>query len=75
MEKKRQWQKPELGVVAKSEPEKITGISRRVAEKYYLGPIPTPPFVGSFKSEREKYYLGPIPTPPFLGTFNSGSAK
>jgi len=63
MERKKQWQKPELGVLAQSKPEETTGSSQSGGAKYYLGPKPAPPYVGPFKSESAKYYLGPKPAP------------
>ena len=46
MEKKKQWQKPELGVLARSKPEETAKSSRRGRSQHYLalGPLkPAPP--------------------------------
>jgi len=63
MEKRKQWRKPELGVLARSKPEETTGPLKSGGAKYYLGPAPAPAYVGPVKSGGAQYYLGPAPAP------------
>ena len=67
MEKKRQWQKPELGVLARNKRKKTAGAARSGNAKYYLGPAPAPYHTGPARNEEAKYYLGPAPISHSIG--------
>ena len=67
MEKRRQWKKPELGVLARSKQKKTAGTARSGNAKYYLGPAPAPFHTGPVRDGDAKYYLGPAPTPHSIG--------
>jgi hypothetical protein len=62
--KVKQWEKPQIGVVASGKRVKTGSSIRTGKAKYHLGPAPVPPYSGeSLRSGIAQYHLGPAPTP------------
>jgi hypothetical protein len=66
MKKGKQWEKPAIGVVARSKSGETTVSSRSDKPRYYMGPVPAPaPYDDdSLGIGRARNYLGLGPLPP-----------
>jgi len=69
MKKKKQWQKPELSVLARSKSEKTAELTRIDRAQYYSEPGPSAHYGGMMRSRGTEGYLGPAPAPapPYVG--------
>ena len=63
MEKRKQWQKPELSVLARSKSKKTVGPSRSGPVHHYSEPGPSAHYGGLMRNGGTQYYLGPAPAP------------
>jgi hypothetical protein len=58
MKKVTQWEKPNLGVIARNKTEKTACSSRKGGAQYYMGPLPP-----AYSKGGAQHYLGPVPSP------------